>query len=120
MEIKVSARYVRISALKARETADLVRGRDVNEAFSILAMSRRKAGPLIEKLLKSAVAAAEQKQTIDTDSLYIKSICVNQGPHLKRFRPRARGSSSPLKKKQSHIELELEERRLPAYAAARG
>ena len=110
MEVKASAKYVRTGSLKARETADLIRGKDVGEAISILSMSQRKAGALIKKLLKSAVAGAEQKKVIDVDNLYIKSIYVNQGPHLRRFRPRAKGASSPLKKRQSHIHLVLAER----------
>ncbi len=110
MEIKASAKYVRTGVLKAREAADLVRGRGAHEALAILSASRRKAAAMIEKLLKSAMANAGQKKVIDVDNLYIKSICVNQGPYLKRFRPRARGVSAPLKKKQSHIELVLGER----------
>ena len=110
MEIKASLKNARTSTLRAREVANLIRGRNVNEVFSILSFSKRKAGALMEKLLKSAVASAEQKKVIDVDSLYVKSICVNQGPALKRFRPRARGSASPLRKKQSHIELVLSER----------
>lgn len=110
MEIKAKLKFARTGALKAREVARLVAGKDVNTALNILSFSKRKSASLIEKLLKSAVSIAEQKKVLDVDSLYVKSIYVNQGPHLKRFRPRARGSASPYKKKQSHIELVLDER----------
>ena len=110
MEIKATLKFARTGALKAREVARLIAGKDVNTALNILSFSKRKSGFLIEKLLKSAVSLAEQKKVIDVDNLYVRSICVNQGPHLKRFRPRAKGSSSPYKRKQSHIELVLDER----------
>ena len=110
MEVKASARYVRIGTQKAREVADLIRGRNVNEALAALSLNKRKAAGLIEKVLKSAIANAEQKKTIDVNLLFVQKVIVNQGPHLKRFRPAARGSTSPLKKKQSHIELVLSEK----------
>ena len=110
MEIKSKVKYARAGAVKTRETARLIAGRDVNSALAILSFSQKKAGALIEKLLKSAVSLAEQKRVIDVDKLYVKSISVNQGPYLKRYRPRARGSSAPYKRKQSHIELVLDER----------
>lgn len=110
MEIKAKLRYARTGVLKARETARLISGKDVNTALNILSFNKRKSGFLIEKLLKSAVSVAEQKKVIDVDNLYVKSICVNQGPHLRRYRPRARGSSAPYNRKQSHIELVLDER----------
>ena len=110
MEFKTRLKYARTGTLKAREVARLIAGKDVNTAFNILSFSRRKAGALIEKLLKSAVSLAEQKKVIDVDNLYVKSICVNQGPHLKRYRPRAKGSSAPYSRKQSHIEMVLDER----------
>ena len=110
MEIKAKLKFARTGALKAREVARLIAGKDVNTALNILSFSKRKPGVLIEKLLKSAVSLAEQKKVIDVDNLYVRSICVNQGPHLKRFRPSAKGSSAPYKRKQSHIELVLDER----------
>ena len=110
MEVKATLRYARTGVLKAREVARLVSGKDLNTALTLLTFSNRKAGALIEKLLKSAVAIAEQRKIMDVDNLYVKSICVNQGPYLKRYRPRARGTSAPYKRKQSHIELILSER----------
>ena len=110
MEVKAKLKYARTGVLKAREVARLISGRDVNTALNILSFNKRKSGFLMEKLLKSAVALAEQKKIMDVDTLYVKSIVVNQGPYFKRYRPRARGSSAPYKKKQSHIEMVLSER----------
>ena len=110
MEVKAKLNYARTGVLKTREVARLISGRDVNTALNILSFNKRKSGFLFEKLLKSAVALAEQKKMIDVDNLYVKSICVNQGPHLRRYRPRAKGSSASYNKKQSHIELVLSER----------
>lgn len=110
MEFKATLKYAMIGTLKTRETARLIAGRDINSALNILSLNKRKSSFMIEKLLKSAVAQAEQKKVIDVDNLYVKSIFVNQGPHLTRYRPRARGSSAPYKKKQSHIEVVLSER----------
>ena len=110
MEIKARLKFARTGVIKARESARLIAGRDVNTALNLLSFGKRKAGFMLVKLLKSAMAQAEQKKIIDVDSLYVKSICVNQGPHLRRHRPRARGSSAPYKRKQSHIELVLDER----------
>ncbi|MBC6415473.1 MAG: 50S ribosomal protein L22 [Bdellovibrionales bacterium] len=110
MEVKAKLKYARTGVLKARQVARLLSGKDINTAMNILSLNKRKSGFMIEKLLKSAVAQAEQKKVMDIDNLYIKSILVNQGPHLKRYRPRARGSSSVYKRKQSHIEVVLSER----------
>jgi len=110
MEVKAKLKNARTGVLKAREVARLLAGKNINQALSILTLNKRKAGFMIEKLLKSAVAQAEQKKVMDIDNLYIKSICVNQGSYLKRYRPRARGSSSVYRKKQSHIEVVLSER----------
>ena len=110
MEITAKLKYANTGVLKAREQARLIQGQDVNQALITLSLSQRKAGALMEKLLKSAVALAEQKQVMDIDLLYVKSVIVNQGPSLKRFRPRAKGATSPYKKKRSHISMVLEER----------
>ena len=111
MEVKASVKYTRIGTQKARQVADVIRGRNLNEALNFLTFSKKKASMIIKRLLKSAAANAEQKQHIDLDNLYISSIIVNQAPHLKRFRPAARGSAAPFKKKQSHIDLILKEKK---------
>lgn len=110
MELKVCLKYTRIGVQRARLVADLVRGKTVNEAMGLLTFSQKKSAGLIKGLIKSAVANAEVKNVIDVDNLYIKTIYVNQGPHMKRFRPAARGQASHRKKKQSHIHITLDER----------
>ncbi len=110
MEVVASLKYTRIGTQKARMVADLVRGRNVNEALKALAFLDKKGAGMIKKLIESAVANADQKQVIDVDNLYVKAITVDQGPSFKRFRPRAKGSASPVRKKQSHISVVLDER----------
>lgn len=110
MEVKASLKYARIGAFKARLVADLVRGQGVNEAIRDLTFSSKKAALMIKKLIESAAANAEQKEVMDVDNLYVKTITVDEGPFMKRFRPRARGSASSIKKKTSHINVVLAER----------
>lgn len=109
MEVKAKLRNVRVGAQKARILADLVRGKDVNEALKTLAFMPQKPALFLKKLIESAVANADQKK-IDVDSLYIKHLSVDMGPSLGRFRPRAQGRATPIKKKSSHINLILDER----------
>jgi large subunit ribosomal protein L22 len=110
MEVKASLKYARIGAQKARLVADLIRGKGVNEALKSLTFLDKKGGDLFKKLLESAVANAEQKNVIDVDNLFIKTVFVDQGPSMKRFRPRAQGRAFMVKKKISHINLVLDER----------
>lgn len=110
MELKASLKYIRVGVQRARLVADLVRGKTVNEAIGLLTFSQKKSAGFIKNLIQSAVANAEIKKVIDIDNLYIKTIYVNQGPHMKRFRPAARGQASHRKKKQSHIHIILDER----------
>ena len=110
MEVKAKLRYARVSARKARLVADLVRGKDVNSALRFLSFLDKKAAGLMKKLIQSAVANAEQKQVIDVDNLYVKSLTVDMGPGVYRFRPRAQGRAFPIKKKLSHFNLVLDER----------
>ena len=110
MEIKAELKYTRVGVQRARLTADMVRGKNVNEAISLLSFSTKKSAVLIKALIESAVANATVKKVIDIDNLYVKTIYVNQGPYLKRFRPAARGQASHRKKKQSHINVVLDER----------
>ncbi len=112
MAVKAVLRYARISPRKARIVADMIRGKDVEEAFNILRFTPKKGARIIEKLLKSAVANAEASPDIeDVDALYIKSIYVDQGPMLKRIRPRAMGRAYLIRKRLSHITIELDERK---------
>ena len=110
MEVKASLNYARVGEQKARWVVDMVRGRDVNEALRILTFMKPKTAGLVKKLIKSAVANAEQKKVIDVDNLYVKTIWVDMGPTMKRFRPRAQGRAFGVKKKMSHINLILDER----------
>jgi large subunit ribosomal protein L22 len=92
---------------KVRLVADLVRGLSANEAEAQLVMQRRRAAKPLLKLLRSAIANAKQNGKTNIDTLYVQSIEVNQGPMLKRYLPRARGSASPIEKKMSHVTLTL-------------
>lgn len=110
MEVKAKLRNLRVGSQKARIVADMVRGKDVNEALKILAFMPQKPALHLKKLIESAVANADQKKTIDVDNLYIKHLSVDMGPSLSRFRPRAQGRATPIKRKASHINLILDER----------
>lgn len=110
MEVKASLNYARVGAQKARLVADVIRGKDVNAALKALTFLDKKSAVLFKKLLESAVANAEQKKVIDVDNLFVKTVYVDQGPSMKRFRPRAQGRAFQVKKKMSHINLILDER----------
>ncbi len=110
MEVRASLKYARVGAQKARLVADLVRGKDVSAALKILKFSDKKTSVLIKKLIESAVANADVKGAIDSDNLFVKTICVDGGPSLKRFRPRAQGRAYGVLKKTSHINVVLGER----------
>ncbi len=107
------ARYVRISPQKARLVADLIRDRYVGEALTILRFSeKKKASLIIEKVLRSAIANAQQKSPqVDVDDLYISRIFVNQGPQMKRIRPAPMGRAYRILKRTSHVYIYLEEKK---------
>jgi large subunit ribosomal protein L22 len=102
--------HARVGAQKARIVADLVRGQSVDTALRSLQFSDKKAAEIIKKLIESAVANAENKKIFQLDRLYIHTLMVNEGPSLKRFRPRAQGRAYGVKKKTSHIYVALAER----------
>lgn len=110
MEVKAKLKYVRVGPQKARLVVDLVRGKDVGEALTILKHANKKTAVLVKKLIESAIANAEQKKTIDIDNLFVKTIYVDAGPVLKRWKPRAQGRASAFNKKMSHINVVLDER----------
>jgi large subunit ribosomal protein L22 len=110
MEVKASLNYARIGCQKARVVVDLVRGKDVNDAIRTLTFMKQKGAGLVKKLIESAVANAENKKVIDVDTLYVKHISVDMGPSIKRFRPRAQGRASQVRKKLSHINVVLDEK----------
>ena len=110
MEVKASLINARVGAQKARLVVDLVRGKNVNEAIKTLTFLNKKSALMVKKLIESAIANAEYKKTMDVDNLFVKTITVDQGPVLKRFRPRAQGRAFGVRKKTSHINVVLEER----------
>ena len=109
MEVKAKLRFTRIAPRKARLVADLIRGKRSEDALSILAFTPKAAARIIIKLLRSAIANADQKK-IDVDRLYVKTIMVDQGPTMKRFMPRAMGRATTIRKRTSHITIVLDER----------
>lgn len=109
MEVRARLRFGRMAPRKARLVADIIRGKGSEEALSILSFTKKAAARVIMKLLKSAIANATQKKTIDIDRLYIKKITVDQGPTMKRFQPRALGRATTIRKRTSHITIVLDE-----------
>lgn len=103
------ARYVRISSRKVKVVIDLIRGKSVREAQAILMYTPKAASPVVEKLLNSAVANAENNLDMSGDTLYVAEVFANQGPTLKRFRPRAQGRASSIRKRTSHITIILDQ-----------
>ena len=103
MEAKAILRSVRISPQKARLVADQVRGLPVGRARDVLAFSTKKAAGLMKKVLLSAVANAENNLGADVDELKVATVMVDEGPTLKRFRPRAYGRAARVRKRTSHV-----------------
>ena len=110
MEVKAKLRFGRMAPNKARLVADMIRGKGAEEALNILTFTKKAAARSIKKLLKSAVANATQKKTVDVDRLVVKRITVDQGPTLKRFQPRALGRATSIRKRTSHIQIVLDEK----------
>ncbi|WP_078593187.1 50S ribosomal protein L22 [Evansella clarkii] len=111
MEAKAVAKQVRIAPRKVRLVVDLIRGKGVGEAISILRHTPKKASPVVEKLLNSAIANAEHNYEMEPDSLVVDKIFVDEGITLKRFRPRAMGRASRINKRTSHITVVLTEKK---------
>lgn len=110
MEVKASLRKARVGCQKARLVVDMVRGKNVDDAIRILTFAPQKSAVLVKKLVESAYANAEQNKAIDVSRLFIKSISVDMGPSMRRFRPRAQGRATPIKRFTSHINVVLDER----------
>ena len=110
MEAKAIAKTVRIAPRKARLVADLIRGKKVSEALITLEFTNKAASPLIKKVLNSAVANAVNNHSMNEETLYVKEIMINEGPTMKRFRPRAKGSASAILKRTSHINVVVAEK----------
>ncbi|MHA7967211.1 50S ribosomal protein L22 [Paenibacillus sp. CAU 1782] len=109
-EAKAHANFVRIAPRKAQLVADLIRGKQVGEAIAILRHTPKSASPIIEKLLNSAIANAEHNYQLDVNKLVVTQVFANQGPTMKRFRPRAMGRASRINKRTSHITLVVSEK----------
>lgn len=107
MEIRSYSKYMRISPKKAREVARVLPGRKASDAVSLLKYIPRKAARMFDKTLKSAMANAENNLNLSADDLYVREAIVDEGPALKRFRPCARGSAHPYKKRMSHLRITL-------------
>ncbi|MBI4539258.1 MAG: 50S ribosomal protein L22 [Gemmatimonadetes bacterium] len=110
MEGRAVAKFVRMSARKARLVIDQIRGRPVNAAYAVLQFSKRGAAEAIDKALRSAVANARQKASqegefLDVDELVVRAAFVNEGPTLKRWRAAAMGRAVPIRKRTSHITI---------------
>ena len=108
MEAKAIARYVRVSPRKARIVVDQVRGKDVIAAQEILAFNERAISEVVAKVVNSAAANAQDRFGLRPESLVIKAAYVDEGPTMKRFRPRAKGAASKIRKRTSHITVILD------------
>jgi len=110
IEARAELRYARISARKVKIVADLIRGKNADEALAIVKFTPKASSKIIEKLLKSAIANAENNHNMSRERLYISEIYANQGPTLRRIRPAAKGSAVRIRKRTSHITIVLSER----------
>jgi large subunit ribosomal protein L22 len=110
VESKAVAKYVRIAPRKVRVVMDLIRGKNVAEAFAILKFTPKVGAEVVEKVLRSAVANAENNFDMDVDKLYVSSAFVDQGPTLKRIHPRSRGQAFKILKRTSHVTIVVNEK----------
>ena len=107
---QATLKYARISSRKVKIVADLIRGKNVDEALAIVKFTPKASSEVIEKLLKSAIANAENNHGMKHEKLYVAEIFANQGPTLKRIRPAAKGSAVRIRKRTSHITIVLKEK----------
>jgi len=110
MEAQAVAKYLRLSPRKARLSADLIRGKQVEEALNILSYTPKFGAKAVSKVVRSALANARQNKSIDVDTLFVKTIFINQGPTLKRFRARPMGRVGRIRKRTCHVTVVLSER----------
>ena len=107
---RATARYVRISSSKVKIVVDLIRGKQVDQALAILKYTPKAAAPVVEKLLNSAIANAENNLEMDRSTLYVAETYANQGPTLKRYWARSHGRADLIKKHTSHITIVLDQK----------
>ena len=110
MEIKAIAKYIRVSPRKIRLLMREIRGKKVEEALNVLTFAPQKGAPILRKLVNSAIANANQRPDTDVDHLFIKHIFADEGPTLKRFRPRAMGRATRIRRRTSHLTIILDEK----------
>ena len=110
METKAVAKYIRIAPRKVRIVLDLIRGKNVAEAFAILKFTPKAGADVVEKVLRSAVANAENNNHMDVDKLFVKTAYADQGPTLKRIHPRSRGQAFKILKRSSHVTVCVSEK----------
>jgi large subunit ribosomal protein L22 len=110
MQATAHARHVRLAPRKVQLVLDLIRGKQVGDAIAILRHTPKSSSPVLEKLLNSAIANAENNFSLDPNKLYISQAYANQGPTMKRFRPRAMGRASSIHKRTSHITIVVSEK----------
>ena len=109
-QAKATLKYARISSRKVKIVADLIKGKDIDEALAIVKFTPKASSEMLEKLLKSAIANAENNHNMAHEKLYVADIYANQGPTLKRIRPAAKGSAVRIRKRTSHVTIVLKER----------
>ncbi len=109
MAVAAKHRFARVSAQKARLVADQIRGLPVEQALRTLTFSPRAAAVLVRKVLESAIANAEHNEGADIDELKVASVCVDEGPTMKRFQARAKGRGNRILKRTSHLTVTVEE-----------
>ena len=110
LEARAELKYARIAPRKVKIVADLIRGKNADEALAIVKFTPKASSEIIEKLLKSAIANAENNHGMNRSKLFISEIYANQGPTLKRIRPAAKGSAVRIRKRTSHITIVLREK----------
>jgi len=113
-----SARFVRVTPMKARRVVDMVRGMDVDDALALLQFAPQAASETVYKILESAVANAATTEDLDRGTLFVSKAMVDEGPTMKRWRPRAQGRASRINKRTSHITVVVQSRAVDASVAA--
>jgi large subunit ribosomal protein L22 len=109
MEVRATYRFLRMSPHKVRQVVDLIRGRQVDNALAILRFTPRAAARAVSKVLASAIANAENNVMLSREDLYVAAITADEGPRLKRWRPRARGRADRILKRTCHVTVVLDE-----------
>ncbi len=112
MEAKAEARYIRVSAQKARLVVDLIRGLQAGQAITMLRTTNKRIAPTVEKVLKSAIANAQNRsEDVDVDQLYVSAAYVNEGPRMKRIRPAPMGRAYRYQRRMAHIVVKVAEKK---------